>query len=204
MERGPRPTTMERRSDRPVLAEIQERAKGRLDTAKHEFTHIVAIWGVGESTNGATVIPASDYTGATFHAGEMSATKMQIAAMASADHSGNGSDQMKAYMLQYYGGISMGQAESVAKSIIRSYREDVLHIAAMYLAAEGEASDSRLRQYLRWAEEEVKDQEGYHDLPIPSWSDELDEKKEEEEKKQEPKYSPILIFQSPSSLQKAA
>ena len=100
--------------------------------------------------------------------------------MASADHAGNGSDQMKAYILQFSeGGTTMENAEALAKAIIRSYRKEVLHGAAVYLAFNKSAGEAELRQYLRWAEEDIRQKEAYRDLPIPSWSDELEAKRQE-------------------------
>lgn len=183
----------ERKLGRPRLSDIEPHVDVfTLSVAHHEYTHIGAIWGVGESTGGATVEPTSEYQGATFHAGHMSIPKMQIAAMASAEHEGKGSDQMKAYMLQYYpGGISMESAEGIAKSILASYRADILHGAAVFLAYYGSATDSQLRQFLRWAEEDLKETDEYRDLPIPSWSDELDAKAEEPKGANEPEETRI-------------
>lgn len=172
----------QRNPDRPLLSDIEALAGGRVEVAKHEFAHVVAIWGVGKSVIKASVVATSQYLGVTIPGEGMSASQMQVAAMASAEHEGNGSDQLKADILQYDGGISMSQAEAIAKSIIRSYRKEVLHVAAMYLAAKGSATGSELRTFLRWAEEEVKEQDKWKDVPVPSWSAELNTKETDEDK----------------------
>ena len=169
---------IERSTDRPDLKEVKRRGQGRLHVAEHEFAHIVAIWGVGKSIRLASVEATSEYLGVTIPAESMSPSQMQIATMASAEHDGNGSDQAKAYYLQERG-MGMEAAEKAAKSIIGRYEENVLRIAAMYLAAKGKADEFQLRTFLRWAEEEVKEQEEYAMLQRWYWSDDLEEKRKE-------------------------
>lgn len=157
--------------------------KGVVEVAEHEFTHIVALWGLGKTVKEANTIKQGPQLGVTIPAGELSPGQFQIAAMASAEHAGNGSDKLKAYIMEPDSGMSMEMAAAVARGIIGSYRKEVLHAAAVYLAFYQSADDAMLRKFLRWAEEDVRKNELYKDLPIPSWSDELAAKQEEEQER---------------------
>jgi len=166
--------------DRPRVWELEKRVDAyRVSVGEHEYTHVFAIWGVGKSTHGATVEPSSDYEGATFPPSDMTVKQMQIAAMASADHAGNGSDKMKANILQFNDGMPVEQAESIAKGIVSSYSKKVRYYASVFLANKGSASDDELRQFVRWAEEDIREQQIYGDLPLPSFTDEFYELRNE-------------------------